>query len=311
MGFDNRDYAREEPQYQDSYSRGGGGFTNPFGGGSIVTKRIIIVTVVVFLLQIMGLSGVQPGVGSSVTNWLKLSLPDLLHGQVWRLVTYAFCHSEGKIFHILFNMLFVWWFGKTIETLYGSKEFLLFYLTAAIAAGVAFVGIDLVTTTDLSNSAAVVGASGAVMAIVMVFACHFPRQKILLMLIIPVEIRWVVLGYVFFETLPVLSALVGRGAPDGIAHSAHLGGLLFGYLYYRFQWRLTNLFGNWKKPDFSRTFGARRKIKIYAPPENVSDSSEIDAILEKISNEGMDSLTKKERKTLEKASKEANRRKNN
>ncbi len=302
MGIDDRDYARHEPEYRD-YQGGSGGFANPFAGEGVVTKRIIIITVAVFLLQ----AATQKNGHGGITDWLRLSLPGLKSGYAWQLVTYAFCHSVKDIFHIIFNLLFVWWFGKTLETMYGSREFLFFYIAAAVTAGLAYVGLDLAT----GGLGGVVGASGAVMAIMMVYACHFPRQKILLMMIIPVEIRWMVLGYVVFSMFPVVNALAGKGSSSNIAHSAHLGGLLFGYLYYRFHWRLSDVFGQWKLPNFSRTFGARRNIKIYSPPSNVSDDKEVDAILEKISEQGIESLTKKERKKLERASKEANRRMKN
>ena len=93
-------------------------------------------------------------------------------GQVWRLLTHAFCHDRYGVFHILFNMLFLYWFGCTLESMYGSREFLLFYLAAAVFAGLAFVGLDLYTGSRIPG----IGASGAVMAVTMLYAMHFPRD---------------------------------------------------------------------------------------------------------------------------------------
>src|SRR5262249_39604855 len=87
---------------------------------------------------------------SLVQEWAELDTRKLLHGQVWRLLTHAFCHERFGVFHILFNMLFLYWWGCTIESMYGTREFLAFYLTAAVVAGLAFVGLDLWTGSRIS-----------------------------------------------------------------------------------------------------------------------------------------------------------------
>src|SRR5262249_36864532 len=104
-------------------------------------------------------------------EWLQLDTKKVVYeGQVWRLLTHAFCHERYFIFHILFNMLCLYWFGCTLEMLYGSREFLLFYLTAAVVAALAFVGMDLYTGSTSPG----IGASGAVMAVMMLYTMHFP-----------------------------------------------------------------------------------------------------------------------------------------
>ncbi|HYV37728.1 MAG TPA: rhomboid family intramembrane serine protease, partial [Gemmataceae bacterium] len=98
---------------------------------------------------------------SIVQEWFELDTNKVIRsGQVWRLLTCAFCHDRQAIWHILINMLCLFWFGGTMETMYGSREFLLFYLTAAVVSSLAFVGLDLYT----GSSIPAVGASGAVMA---------------------------------------------------------------------------------------------------------------------------------------------------
>ena len=145
MGFENRDYARD-----GSYSRGmGGGFLSD----APVCKRIIIATVCVFIAQIFftraptdadfrrmmervstetpevsaedfqHIIGTIPRI-SIVDEWLNLDTEKVLQGQVWRLLTNAFCHDRFGVWHILINMLLLFWFGATLESLYGSKEFL-------------------------------------------------------------------------------------------------------------------------------------------------------------------------------------------
>src|SRR5262249_37237068 len=112
---------------------------------------------------------------SVVQDWFELDTRKVVYkGQVWRLLTHAFCHNRHEVWHIFFNMLFLYWFGCTIESMYGSREFLLFYLTAALIAALAFVGLDLWTGATAPG----IGASGAVMAVTMLYAMHFPRETI-------------------------------------------------------------------------------------------------------------------------------------
>jgi membrane associated rhomboid family serine protease len=302
MGIHSRDYIREEHEP----SRFGG------DGTSSVCTKIIVVTVVVFVLQI--LTAVSRPVDpadpfgqqyrtSQVDDWLALNVHSVAHGQIWRLVTYAFCHNAFEAFplHIVLNMLFLWMFGKTLEAMMGGREFLLFYLAAAVVSGLAYLGLDLL----LHTGASVVGASGAVMAVMMVFAMYFPRQQVYIFGILPVEVRWLVACYVIFEVFPVFKALAGIPTRDTVAHSAHLGGLAFGALYKMRQWRLSTFLQDWKLPRFGRLFGARRKIRIYKPQAAERDEdldAKVDRVLEKISREGEASLTDREREILKTAS---------
>ena len=313
MGIENRDYARGP----SGWSGGHGGYGGFGGTGSSLTpacKWLIIINVAVFVLQVVTARD------ALVEQWFGLD-PErvVFRGEVWRLITYAFCHSRQLLLHIVFNMLFLWWFGKTLESMYGSREFLLFYLTAAVVSGAVFVGMGLA----MGNLGIAIGASGAVMAVLVLFAMHFPRQQVLLLMVIPIEIRWLVAGIIILDLYPVLLELGGRGVGDGIAHTAHLGGLAFGFAYGKFRWRLERLFTGWRLPSLTRVFGPRRKIRLHRPsaetaargpehpePRESRDSFEsraalearVDAILEKISQHGEASLTDEERETLTKAS---------
>ena len=88
----------------------------------------------------------------------------------------------------------------------------------------------------------VIGASGAVLALLVLFAMHFPRQVILLFFVLPLQIRWLVLIYVIIDLFPALMALGGKGINDGVAHAAHLGGVAFAFAYYKFKLRLAPFF---------------------------------------------------------------------
>jgi len=282
MGIENRDYIRG-PAGRPAFG---------LKQGSIC-KWIIIANVAVFVLQ---------NFSPSVTNALDLDPAQVAHGQIWRLVTYAFCHLPNDLLHILFNMLFVWWFGKALESMYGRREFLLFYLTAATIAGICFLGLRLF----LGELNPAIGASGAVMAIVMVYAMHFPRQQIYLMGIIPLEIRWLVVFYVIFDGFPVLASLSGQGSSDGVAHAAHLGGLAFGFFYKTRGLRLERLWNRIGQRSFSRISGPRRKLPIYQPRDEIREphnlEEQVDRILAKIHAQGEASLTDDEREILTKAS---------
>ncbi len=292
MGIHNRDYIRD-----DGYSPSGSGYRpNPVWS---MCRWLITINVVVFLFQLFTK---VPGGGSSVTYWLSLTQGHFLQGQVWRILTYAFCHDVTNPLHIIFNMLFLLWFGRELEQIYGKKEFLLLYLVSAVFSGFAYLVVSYLT----NDIAPVVGASGAVMAIVMLFALHFPHQKINIYFIFPVEIRWLVLFYVIFDSLPILQAFAGNNVHDGVAHSAHIGGLLIGYLYWKFHWRFENLLpGSISLPKLKNKH--QRGFKVYQPKDQVKERDDqldqtVDEILAKISRSGEESLTNKERKILKKAS---------
>jgi membrane associated rhomboid family serine protease len=282
MGIYNRDYFRSD--------------NRPLREGFLASgfKWIIAANVVVFVCQI---------IVPEVTDFLDLAPVAVRHGQVWRLVTYAFCHSPHDLLHILFNMLFLVWFGATLERMYGTREFILFYLAGALVSGLANLGLSLL----LRDSTPAIGASGAVMAVLMLYAIHFPRDEMYLLLF-RLQIRYVVLLYVAFDLWPVLQAVGGQGRTDNVAHMAHLGGLAFGYLYHYFGLRLDRGWGSLKGFRAPRFRMKRRpeSIRVYEPYE-AEDRSEnldvkVDAILAKIQAHGEASLTDQEREILRRAS---------
>ena len=317
MGIDSRDYARG-----DNYAKASGGWS--FGSASTapVCKYLILANIALFLLQIFITRPAKledfdlpPGVEkrleqedvdsllegrrvSVIEEWLSLKTDKVIgSAQVWRLLTCAFLHDREILLHILFNMLFLFWFGRPLEGMYGSREFLLFYLVSALIASCAHIGLDLVT----GSRASAIGASGAVMAVLMLYAIHYPRQKILIFLIIPVEIRWLVALYVLFDLHPVLLALAGDRDMSGVGHAAHLGGLAFGFLYWKFALRLERLMPK-RQP---RPSPSARGWSIIDPPSPKPEPDEldekVDAILKKITEEGEASLTDAEREILNEA----------
>ena len=214
----------------------------------------------------------------------------------WRLITYGFCHDRTDLFHLAFNMICLWMFGRLIEGIYGRREFLWIYLLGVLISGVCHLAWQLASGGDATP---MVGASGGVMAVMVLSAIHFPRMKVLLMMIIPVELGILVVGLV---ALDVLRAMGVFGGATHIAYMAHLGGAAFGFVYFRSGTRLSS---GWER--FADRFGvwrrrvARPSVRMYQPPVDGFDD-QVDAILEKISREGEASLTDRERELLMEAS---------
>ena len=246
----------------------------------------------------------EPGQRASVVQeWFELSPEKTVkQGQVWRLLTCAFCHDRFAIWHLLFNMLCLYWAGTRMESMYGSREFLLFYLAAALFSSAAYIALALYTG---SNTPAI-GASGAVMGVMMLYAIFYPFETILIFWVLPVPIWLLVAGYVIFDLHPVLLALAGDRFifGDNVAHAAHLGGLAFGFLYWKLGIRLEALFDRGSQP---RRRSVRRRIEraeptILAHPKRDVLNEQVDEVLRKISEQGQASLTEQERAILLKAS---------
>jgi len=303
MGLENREYLRDE----DSYGSFGGPKSRP---RSIVVK-IIIATAIVFLLQVLSNS---PGRGSLVTDWLILDEGSVFpKAQVWRFLTYAFCHSETNLLHIVINMYILYIMGNVVLRLTGEREFLWFYLFSAVFAGI----ISVVYYQIIGIPYAILGASGAVLAVFTLFTLHYPRQKLYLFGVLPLEARWLLLAYALFDGYPALKLLLGDAQqiiadevarnPDKqfVCHSGHLGGMLFGFLYFKWHLRISDrwdqMLGRMKK-------GRRnpQQLKVFKPatPPESDLQEKVDAILDKISREGESSLTDRERNILTQASRQ-------
>lgn len=273
MGIHSRDYIRE--------TRSPGVFGGP--GDLWAIKFLLIANAALFFV-----TAADP----RLMLWLDLEAADLASFQVWRLVTYGFCH--GNLGHIFWNMLILWMFGRHVEPIYGSREFLSFYLVAVVISGLCHVLLELFTV-----SSGVIGASGGVMAVTMLTAMHFPRMQILVMLVIPVELRWLAVLYVVGDLMGL------TGAPDGVAHAAHLGGAVFGLAYKYYDLRVSTFFRGFALPNLRhvRRRVARPKVKLYKPAAEAENLSEqVDAILAKIHEQGEASLTDREREVLKRAS---------
>ena len=288
MGISNRDYARDEPPVY-----GGGGAP---ANDEWAIRSIIITCVVVFFAQ--NLIGQQ-----SVTSWLGLNWSGLAGFEVWRLITYGFCH--GSIGHLFWNMFGLWVFSRSLESIYGPRETLAFFLVTVAISGVVEVGVGQAT----GHPAGVIGASGGLMGFILLAAWHFPTRPIgLLFLPVTFELRWIAAAYVLMDVVQVI-----MGEADGVAHLAHLSGGLVGYLY--FQSGIRILPGISPSRRSHRPGGlkriltrlkpqrrARPSVKLYEPPRVENLDKEVDRLLDKINRDGRESLTPEENEILLKAS---------
>lgn len=305
MGIYDRDYYRRE----------GPSLLGRFAERGAVCKWLIGINVAAFILQLVTYQPDTPrGETAGFTGFLLLDAAKVLHGEIWRLLTYAFLHSTSTPWHILWNMVFLWWFGSDMEELYGPREFLIFYLLAALFGGVVHV---LLTMVGWMPGVPVIGASGAVTAVLLLCAIHYPSRVILLFFILPVPI-WL---FVFVSIGLDMFHFFGRQY-GGTAVDVHLAGALFAFLYYKRQWRFTTLgsqFQAWRKRR------AQPQLRVFRPEEELEREpvgaavatatyedeqleAKVDAILEKISRTGKESLTENERQVLLRASEMLKRR---
>lgn len=249
-------------------------------------SQLVLINIVVFLIQQL-VPGHLIGLG--------LSSYDLFHGRVWELVTYMFLH--GGISHIFWNMFMLVMFGTELERWWGSRDFTKYYLVCGIGGGL----VQAVVPPLLGSSpyAPTIGASGAIFGLLIAYGMAFPNRTVLLWFIIPMSARVMV-------ALAVVIQLMLISAPDHVARFCHLGGGLIGYLYLK-----SDILG-WKARRWMRrlraTAGASSSRGRRPSTPDPELQERIDAILEKISREGMGSLTEEEKKVLHESASRARRR---
>ncbi len=203
-------------------------------------KWLVIVNAAVFLLTTL-LQSFTHGFGNVFFYVLSLVPYWVMHGALWQVVTYSFLHVG--LFHILFNMLALWMFGAQLEMDWGFKKFLEFYFFCVIGAALATIAVSYSGLGGVTPATNTVGASGGVLGLLMAFGLLYGDQEIMLFPI-PLSIRakYFVAGLVFIELISAINA-AGPSRGQDIAYVAHLGGLLFGFLYVKFLPRRGAAFG--------------------------------------------------------------------
>ncbi len=254
-------------------------------------KYLIIINVAVYLFLIFfGFNFKISGIPLYLYIYKYFALNPAGDGfKLWQLITYMFIHDPKGIFHILFNMLMLWMFGTEIENLWGTRRFWVYYLTTGIGAGIT----HLVFAPLFGQFGYVVGASGAIYGIMTAFAVMFPDRMIFLYFLIPIPARIFVAILVFFDLI------MGIFGSDGIAHFAHLGGAVVGFIYIKLMYSGFDLSEILAKFKLSK----KQKKKYLLVDDEIITQEQIDEILDKINQYGYESLTEREKRILYEASK--------
>lgn len=220
--------------------------------------------------------------------WRFSLVPKLVSSRLmlWQFVTYMFLHVG--LWHLVVNMLMLWFFGPAIEEYWGRRQFIFYYFFTGIGAGLCSFLVSF------NSSIPVIGASGAIFGILVAYAIMFPETVILLFFIFPMKIRHAVLVLAAINLLGAISSSSG-----GIAYFAHLGGGFFGYLYFKNEWIRLRL----SAFSFSNLKSYRKRKQNENKKAREEDiDKEVDRILDKISKQGLDSLSPREQKLLKRKS---------
>lgn len=305
MGIYDREYYRDETR--------GSGF---FSGAAPVCKAIILINALVFIGQNLLLDGdhflIEHFAASTVAIFQKY--------QFYRLLTATFIH--GGFFHLLVNMLLLWIAGREMEAMYGSREFGLMYATAAIFSTLCWAVADRMGAGPVDIP--MIGASGAVMAVVALYTLYYPHRDLMFWGILRIEIWMLLVVYLCFDFFYLMRQF-RDGSVAGVAFASHLGGAAYGFLYkaYDLRWgrlwpsrrfrprlRVLSPEARGKVSPVSTSQGrtaassAARASSSFAEPEEQLDAK-LDEVLAKIAREGRGGLTEEENRVLEEASRRA------
>jgi membrane associated rhomboid family serine protease len=292
-------------------------FKNAFQRPNNGHVQLIIINVVVFLVLVVFfvLSQVSqlPELFDFIHRQLAIPAPILTFFQKpWTIITYAFVHDWTGVFHILFNMLVFYWFGKLFVEYLGSDKLIAVYFLGAIAGAIAYLIVYNIIPFYEARipTGGMVGASAAVYAIVVATATLLPDYTFFLLLLGPVRIKYIAAFY-------IVVSFLGSVGPNEGGNVAHLGGALIGFLYIK-QLQAGVNWGGWVTATldwFKSLLAPRPNVKVTYRKEPTSKKTskasktssisqdEIDNILDKISDGGYESLTKEEKEKLFNASK--------
>lgn len=248
-------------------------------------KNILLANVVVFILTYL-----NGNLAQIIYTQFGLSAQGVFgEYKIWQLVTYMFIHDNSSIWHIFFNMFILWMFGTELEYNWGTKEFLKYYFITGIGGGVLNV---------ILSGALTVGASAAVYGVMIAYALAFPNRLVYIYFLFPVKVKYL-MGFLalvsFFSTFGVTG--------DSIAHAAHLGGMLVGFVYLKYwtiHFKMKSFFQN------SLSSGGSSSHLKYTSSDKDSKTEyyrkHIDELLDKINKVGYLNLTDDEKKLLDEGS---------
>jgi membrane associated rhomboid family serine protease len=270
-----------------------------------MTNKLVVANVVVYILCWLA-GNSDPQLNNKIYGALSIGSDFFTYPwEIWRLITAGFMHAaawgpdtNSGVMHIAFNMFGLWMFGRFVEQRYGAKEFLRFYLLAIIVSSLIFaVSYYFLELPEGIPVVRAVGASGGVVAVVILYCFLYPKTKLLMMMIIPVD-AWIAgLMYVGYDIF--LAVRSSTGDATGIAWQAHLGGAAFAALYFKMGWKFSGQGRTNRKP--------KTKLKIHKPvTDELSADEQLIArgekILEQVHQRGESSLSARQRQTLQRYS---------
>jgi membrane associated rhomboid family serine protease len=297
-----------------------------------VVKNLLIINAIMYLATV-----VFETRGIDLAGIFGLHFFTAQHFAIWQPVTYMFMH--GGFWHLFFNMFALWMFGSTLENTWGAKRFLLYYMVCGIGAGLIqmlVIGLQIyplfqnlspdmiemirengahllsqdknyigeMGALNVAINTVTVGASGSVFGLLLAFGMMYPNSLIYVYFMLPIKAKWFVVIYGAMELFFGIT-----GTSDGIAHFAHLGGMLFGFFLILY-WNKGNRFFKLKMPAFKKRRNKKYTISsnYYYEPHHLSDEEynyqkkqkeeKLNRILEKISKNGYESLTQEEKEFL-------------
>lgn len=310
MGIYDRDYQRQSPAGSGA-GRVRRAWRSP--GAWSVTTWLIIINSVIYLLTATvlstQLSPSMAGRWSVLHEWGHFSTVKFFRLEVWRLVTFQFLHDPDSFLHILFNMFGLWVFGPIVEETLGRRKYLAFYLVCGICGGLMYlvlnligvIGISLPGALDVDPQTPLVGASAGVFGVIMACAFVAPDARVQLLIPpIPLKMKWFAYGYVAFTLFNLL-----LGGHNAGGDAAHIGGAIAGFFFIRRPNYLLDFFDVFGD---SRPGGRKKRQSRALRTPRAGADKDIDRILDKVSREGIQSLNAREKKQLEKASRNSQRR---
>ena len=280
MGLYDRDYTQADFQSHQSHFRYAPRISFP--KLTPVVKWLLIINVAVFLVSIM-----IPSLGTFLYKWFSVYPATIgMSLQLWRIITYQFLHDIHGFGHIFVNMLVLFFFGPMLEKFWGSKKFLIFYLVCGATGGVLY---PVLAHIGWLNKAPLVGASGSIFGLLAAGAILFPNLRVYVWGIFP--IRLIMLALIF-AGISIITLLRPNQFANAGGQAAHLAGMAAGAAYVlsqswrdKFKFKLKS--GHWEKQ-----MAAQRNLQF-----------EVDRILKKVNESGIQSLTSKEKNILKEATK--------
>lgn len=254
------------PYYHyDDHDDGGVRISFGFGWTNTIKALIAANGVAFLLVQVLKRSSPE------IELWLGFYAPNFIRGAIWQPVTYMFLHAG--LWHLILNMLGLFFFGGRVERQLGRKPFLLMYFLCGVAGAL---------LSLFQPHSVVLGASGGTLGVLVAFAVLFPDARVLIFFLIPIRARYIAIFYGFVTVASLLGS-----AQDNVAHWAHLGGMAVGYLFVK---------GRPLGRSLARLWKARRGLMRERRSE--AEQAELDRILEKVHRDGITSLSNQERDFL-------------